>query len=195
MGARAPWLFSSGPCWGVVRAARVPRARSFLRAFPPARCHPSLPSLSGRSALRGVGVAPEFKRTAAVGGEVTACFEPSRLAPSAAGSGLDLAAQAAFARGRWRSLAGPVAGAALGTPSGAAERTLGAQIYAGEKRKALRLLFVQPACPAGLQKATLSRARHPKACLGTQPGPASPTPTPTPHPRYQPLVTVILWQS
>lgn len=195
MGARAPWLFSSGPCWGVVRAARVPRARSFLRAFPPARCHPSLPSLSGRSTLRGVGVAPEFKRTAAVGGEVTACFEPSRLAPSAAGSGLDLAAQAAFARGRWRSLAGPVAGAALGTPSGAAERTLGAQIYAGENRKALRLLFVQPAGPAGLQKATLVACTPPKSLLGHSARSGLPHPHPYPHPCYQPLVTVILWQS
>ncbi|MEJ1285630.1 hypothetical protein NN561_016626 [Cricetulus griseus] len=44
--------------------------------------------MSGRSALRGVGVAPEFKRTAAVVGEVTACFEPSRLGLSVAGSGL-----------------------------------------------------------------------------------------------------------
>lgn len=54
----------------------------------------SLFSLAGRWALRGVGVAPEFKRTAAVGGEVTACFEPSRHGRSAAGSGHDFAALA-----------------------------------------------------------------------------------------------------
>lgn len=87
-------LFSSGPFRGVVRAVRLPRACLFLRALPLARLHQSLQSLAGRWALRGVGVAPEFKRTAAVGGEVTACFEPSRHGRSAAGSGHDFAALA-----------------------------------------------------------------------------------------------------
>lgn len=46
-----------------------------------------LTGLAGSSVLLGGGVAPEFKRTAAVGGEVTSCFEPSRPGRSVAGSG------------------------------------------------------------------------------------------------------------
>lgn len=57
------------------RAARPPRARSVLSARPLARCFPSLLCL----ALRGVGVAPEFKRTGVVGGKATVCREPRPL--------------------------------------------------------------------------------------------------------------------
>lgn len=96
VGARALALlfFPGHPGRGA--RSRLPRACPFLRALPLARRHPSLPSLAGLSARRGVGVAPEFKRTAAVGGEVTACFKLSPHGRSAAGSGLDIAAQAAL---------------------------------------------------------------------------------------------------
>lgn len=57
------------------RAAPPPRARSVPSARPLARCFPSLLCL----ALRGVGVAPEFKRTGVVGGKATACREPRPL--------------------------------------------------------------------------------------------------------------------
>lgn len=53
--------------------ARPPRARPVLGARPLAPGSGSLPSL----ALRGAGVAPEFKRTRVVGGKAAACREPS----------------------------------------------------------------------------------------------------------------------
>ena len=131
----------------------------------------------GGSARRGVGVAPEFKRTAAVGGEVTACFEPSRHGRSAAGSGLDFAAQAALSAAggeawllRWPALR-------LCIQRGS-RRDLGGQNYAGENRKALRLSFLHSGGAAGLQTAMLSSAGLSNACLGAQPGPTPDSPAP-----------------
>lgn len=119
--ARVGPLFFPGHsgAWCAPPACRVPL---HFCALPLARRHLSLPSLAGRLARRGVGVAPEFKRTAAVGGEVTACFEPSRHGRSAAGSGLDFAAQAALREAggeawllRWQALRCVSSRAAKGT--------------------------------------------------------------------------------
>lgn len=122
VGARALALFffpGHSGAWCAPPACRVPL---HFCALPLARRHLSLPSLAGRLARRGVGVAPEFKRTAAVGGEVTACFEPSRHGRSAAGSGLDFAAQAALREAggeawllRWQALRCVSSRAAKGT--------------------------------------------------------------------------------
>lgn len=69
---RAAALFFGGLVPGAVRA---PPARSALCACPPsARCSGSRPI----PALRGAGVAPEFKPTGVVGGQAPACCEPSR---------------------------------------------------------------------------------------------------------------------